>query len=153
MEFTQIYNKIDKYVNKMPIWMILLIILAIIFILISVYKSCNDTSLREGFISDQKEQFVTKKGINLFDDFYVNIYDELFFKEIVNEYEVGSIINLTKPTTESNMLVLGSGTGHMVNSFAKEDINVTGLDESVSMIKYAKNEYPNLKFVQGSPIK
>ena len=153
MEFTQIYNKIEKHINKIPIWMILLIILALIFILISVYNSCNDTSLREGFISDQKETFVTKKGINLFDDFYANIYDELFFREVVNEYEVGSIINMTKPTNESNMLVLGSGTGHIVNSFAKEDISVTGLDESSSMIKYAKNEYPNLKFIQGSPIK
>ena len=72
--------------------------------------------IREGFI-EQKENFVVKKGIDLYDDFYVNIYDQLFYRELANTYEVGSIENITKPTTESNILVIGSGTGHIVNTF------------------------------------
>ena len=101
----------------------------------------------------KKENFLIKKGIDLFDDFYVNIYDDLFFREIVNQYEVGSIMNITKPTTESKILVIGSGTGHVADAFAKEGINIVGLDESHSMVKYAKDEYPALTFKQGSPLK
>ena len=58
-----------------------------------------------------------KKSIisKIYDDFYVNIYDDLFFKELTNQYEVGSIQNITNPTTESNMLIIGSGTGHVAN--------------------------------------
>ena len=107
MEITKLYNKMERSLKRMPVWFHLLIVLALIFILICIRKSFQPT--REGFIVDQKESFVVKKGIDLFDDFYVNIYDELFFKEIANQYEVGSIQNITKPTTESRILVIGSG--------------------------------------------
>jgi len=148
--FIKIYNKIERFLYKMPIWVHLLVVLIVIFILVNLYKS--HTPVKEGFI-DQKESFVVKKGINLFDDFYVNIYDELFYKEIVNQYEVGSIENITKPTTESNILILGSGTGHVANEFHKQGSKVIGLDESQSMVKYAKEEYPEINFIQGSPLK
>lgn len=151
MGITKLYNKMERSLKRMPIWFHLLIVLALIFILVCIRKSFQPT--REGFIVDQKESFVVKKGIDLFDDFYVNIYDELFFKEIANQYEVGSIQNITKPTTESRILVIGSGTGHVANEFAKEGIKVIGLDESSSMVKYAKDEYPALNFMKGSPMK
>lgn len=148
--FIKVYTKLERFLYKMPVWVHLLIILILVFILVNIYKS--HTPVKEGFI-DQKESFVVKKGINLFDDFYVNIYDELFYKEIVNQYEVGSIENITKPTTESNILIIGSGTGHIANEFHKQGSKVVGLDESHSMIKYAKEEYPEINFIQGSPLK
>lgn len=157
MEFTlgfnkveKMYNRLERYLRKMPVWFHLLILLALIFILVVIYKSHNEVI--EGFM-DQRETFVVKKGFNLFDDFYVSIYDELFYRELSNQYEVGSIENIIKPTTESNMLILGSGTGHIANEFHKQGVNVIGMDESLSMVKYAKEEYPELKFIQGSPMK
>ena len=146
----KIYTRLERFLHKMPVWVHLLIVLILVFILVNIYKS--HTPVKEGFI-DQKESFVVKKGINLFDDFYVNIYDELFYKEIVNQYEVGSIENITKPTTESNILIIGSGTGHVANEFHKQGSKVIGLDESQSMVKYAKEEYPEINFIQGSPLK
>lgn len=107
--------------------------------------------VREGFI-DQKENFVVKKGIDLYDDFYVNIYDQLFYRELANTYEVGSIENITNPTTESNILVIGSGTGHIVNTFNEQDYKVMGLEESKAMVNFSKNEYPDLNFKLGSPM-
>lgn len=151
MGIEKLYNNIEKYLKKMHVWMNLLIVLALIFILIIIYKSFQP--VQEGFINEQKEQFVVKKGFDLFDDFYVGIFDELFFREIVNEYEVGNIINITKPTTESKLLIINSGTGHIADIFSKEGIDVIGLDQSQSMIKYAKNEYPTINFLQGSPMK
>ena len=145
-----VYNKIERYLRKMPVWIHLLILLVFIFILVSIYK--EHTPIKEGFI-DQQENFVVKKGINLFDDFYVNIYDELFYRELVNQYEVGSIENITQPTSESRMLIIGSGTGHVAGEFHKQGVNVIGLDESNAMVKYAKEEYPEINFIQGSPMK
>jgi SAM-dependent methyltransferase len=107
--------------------------------------------IREGFI-EQKENFVVKNGIDLYDDFYVNIYDQLFYRELANTYEVGSIENITKPTTESNILVIGSGTGHIVNTFNEQDYKVMGLEESKAMVNFSKNEYPDLNFKLGSPM-
>ena len=151
MGLTKLYNKIEKSLKNMPIWINLLILLALIYILISIHNTCQST--QEGFIVEQKEKFVVKKGMDLFDNFYVNIYDELFFKEVANQYEVGAIQNITKPTTASNILVIGSGTGHISNEFAKSGIKTIGLDESISMVNYAKSEYPAVKFMRGTPMK
>ena len=149
-KIVKIYNKLERSLQKMPIWFHLLLLLIIVFILVNIYTFY--TPVKEGFI-DQKEKFVVKKGINLYDDFYVNIHDELFYRELVNQYEVGSIENITKPTSESNILVIGSGTGHVANEFYKQGYKVVGLDESQSMIKYAKEEYPEIEFIQGTPMK
>lgn len=150
MSLTNIYSKMERSLKNLPIWANLLIVLALLLILVSIYKSIQPH--KEGFTS-QTESFVVRKGIDLYDDFYVNIHDELFFKELTNQYEVGSIQNITNPTTESNMLIIGSGTGHVANEFGKENIKVTGLDESKSMVKYAKEEYPKINFMVGSPLK
>ena len=146
----RIYNRLDRTLRKLPVWFHLLLILAILFILVTIYKS--NTPRREGFI-EQRENFVVKNGFNVFDDFYASIYDELFYRELSNQYEIGSIENIVKPTSESNMLVLGSSTGHIMNGFHKQGVQVTGLDESPAMIKYAKESYPYLKIIQGSPMK
>ena len=149
MNLSKIYNRVERSLKKMPVWFHLLVLLAIIFILVNIYKEIQPK--REGFIN-QREKFVVKKGINLYDDFYVNIYDELFFREVVNQYEVGSIMNITKPTTESDILVIGSGTGHVANEFHKDEIKVVGIDESASMVKYAKEAYPSIPFKVANPL-
>ena len=146
----RIYKRLDRCLRKLPVWFHLLLLLAILFILVTIYKS--NTPVREGFI-EQRENFGVKNGFNVCDDFYVSIYDELFYRELSNQYEVGSIENRVKPTSESNMLVLGSGTGHIANEFHKQGVQVTGLDESQAMVKYAKDSYPELKFIQGTPMK
>jgi SAM-dependent methyltransferase len=150
MDVFKLYNTLEKRFKKMPIWLNLIVLLALMYILIRIYKLSSP--IKEGFI-DQTDNFVVKKGINLYDDFYVNIYDQLFYREIVNQFEVGSIQNITKPTSRSNILVIGSGTGHVVKALNDQGYRVTGLDESESMVNYAKEEYPELNFVHGNPLK
>lgn len=150
MHIEKIYNRMERSLKKMPVWFHLVILLAIIYILLCIYRQASP--IKEGFV-DQKEKFIVKKGIDLYDDFYVNIYDELFYRELSNQYEVGSIENITKPTSESNILVIGSGTGHIVNTFNEQKYKVMGLDESKSMVNYSKKHYPHLNFKVGSPVK
>ena len=149
MNIEKIYNRLERYFIKKPVWFNILLILACLFILVCIYKSV--TPKREGF-TQQTERFQTKKGVDIYDNFYVGIYDQLFYREMVNIYEVGSIQNITKPTTESNILLIGSGTGHVAEEFNKLDIKITGLDESKEMVSYAKEEYPTINFKVGTPM-
>jgi SAM-dependent methyltransferase len=150
MYLTKIYSRLEKTLKNMPVWFNLLLVLALLFIIISIYK--DNKPIKEGFLN-QKEKFVEKRELDLYDDFYVNIYDQLFYTELANQYEIGSIQNIIKPTSESNVLILGSGTGRTANTMYKENIKVTGLDQSSSMVKYAKEQYPKINFIVGDPIK
>ena len=122
-----------------------LLFTTILLILISIFKL---SSSKEGFI--EKENFLFKRGGDIYDDFYADIYDYLVFNNVKNEYEVGKIINSTEPNTESIILDIGCGNGHHVSKIAEQNLNVVGIDISPSMIKKAKENYPKLNFILGN---
>lgn len=99
---------------------------------------------REGF--EQTKEFTVKKGPMIYDDFYANVYDDLIFNQIKNDYEVGEIVNKTTPDTESLILDIGSGTGHHVKSLVDRGFNAQGIDISPAMVKQAKSTYPDLDY-------
>lgn len=101
----------------------------------------------EGF--EQKETVTIKEGPEIYDGFYANIYDQLVFNQLKNDYEVGEIIRITKPTSQSKILDVGSGTGHHVALLSAQNLDVTGLDISQFMVTKAKELYPDEKFVKG----
>ena len=117
-------------------------ILAIIFIITVFIK--NKHSL-EGF-EESKNEFKLKEGPKVYDEFYANVYDELVFNKIKNDYEIGHIVEATKPNDKSIILDIGCGTGHHVSSLAEHGYKVVGIDISPSMIKKAKENYPTLDF-------
>ncbi len=99
----------------------------------------------EGF-EQRTTNFKLKKGPTVYDDFYANVYDELVFNKIKNDYEVGQLIQTTAPTDISSILDIGCGTGHHVSSLAEHGYKVVGIDISPSMVKKAQENYPNLDF-------
>jgi len=134
-----------KTIYNSSIWCKLLIV--IVLVLIYLYRNMKYKN-REGFI--QRDKFVIKKGPAVFDKFYANIYDELIYDRIKNEYEVGKIINDTQPTQESLILDVGSGTGDHVAEFVSKKVNAVGLDSSPAMVTKARKKYPDLQFTVGS---
>ena len=98
----------------------------------------------EGF--EQNDQFLFKTGQDVYDDFYADIYDYLVFNNVKDEYEVGEIMNKTTASSESKILDIGCGTGHHVAELSGRSIDVLGIDISPSMIKKAKQNYPDYKF-------
>ena len=124
---------------KLVLWLFLLFIVAILF---NKYRP-----VREGFI--QKDKFILKKGTGIYDNFYASIYDDLVFSDVKNNFEVGEIIRITKPSEESILLDIGSGTGHHVSAFDRAGISSSGLDISPDMVKKAKTRFPGLEFQQG----
>lgn len=117
-------------------------ILTIVFIMTLFIKK------KEGF-EESTNEFKLREGPLVYDDFYANVYDELVFSKIKNDYEIGKIINTLNPSNKSVFLDIGSGTGHHVSSLTENGFKTIGIDISPSMVKKAKEMYPSLKFQEG----
>jgi SAM-dependent methyltransferase len=138
-----------NYLKKSGIWFNLSLVLGIFLISLIIINA--NKPVREGLTF--KEKFVNKTDDEIFDDFYVSIYDDLVYSDIKNDYEIGQIINKTSPTKESIILDIGSGTGHHLNTFKKMGFNCTGIDKSPAMVKMSKKNYPDINVKLGDALK
>jgi SAM-dependent methyltransferase len=109
-------------------------------------------SSKEGYIG-KSDEFMFATGEKVYDDFYANIYDQLVFSDVKNQYEIGEIVNKTKPTNQSIILDIGSASGHHVATLAKKGFNVQGIDTSAAMIAKAKLLYPKYNFEIGDALR
>ena len=112
----------------------------------------NQQKIEEGFKTEKSVDKNTKKFDmhndvnNIYDDFYVNIYDDMVFSKNKIDYEIGKIIAITKPKPKYYFLDIGSGTGHHVSSLQAHGYKAEGIDISPSMVKKAKTIYPELNY-------
>jgi SAM-dependent methyltransferase len=144
---TNLYNKLSNF-GKILLFTSLLLIIIVFFKYIQKLRP-NSNIKREGF--QQQQEFLFKKGIDIYDDFYANVYDYLVFNEMKNDYEVGLILNQNIPNTKSVILDVGCGTGHHVAKMSQnKNLEVIGIDISSSMIKKARENYPGLNFKQAN---
>ena len=86
-----------------------IVLLILLLFLIHNYFTSN----KEGFVEVKKE-FIRKTGPDIFDNFYVSVYDDLVYSSNKNNYEVKRILGNSK---DAKILDIGSGTGHHVNLF------------------------------------
>ena len=149
---TNIFKNILKQINslgssysKASLWGKILIFTILLLLLVITFKGIKSHNSRiEGF--EQNDKFLLKSGNDIYDDFYVEIYDYLVFNNLKDEYEIGQIINKTEPTSQSRILDVGCGTGHHVASLSSKGFDVLGIDISPSMIEQDKKNYPDYKF-------
>jgi len=144
-------QSIASIFNDLSGWAIILILVLILLIGVATFNTImnrNKSSNKEGFI--QEDVFTLKEGPDIYDDFYASLYDQLVFNQAKDNYEIGEIINATKPTSESIVLDIGSGTGHHVALLEAQGIPTTGVDSSAAMVKKAEENFPKFKFVQGN---
>ena len=154
VENKKIMDEIVAKIYNMPCWAALVLFLAVVIIIMwgaSFFYKMNTGNI-EGF--EQESRFILKQNDEVFDDpFYVGIYDELFYKQLYNNYEVGIILNEIHPTSKDIVIEIGSKTGSYTSSLQKSSgCNVIGLDKSQTMVEYASEKYPNCKFMQGDPL-
>lgn len=144
---TNLYKNLSNF-GKILLFISILLILIVFFKYIQKLSPHNSIK-REGF--QQQQEFLFKKGLDIYDDFYANIYDFLVFNEVKNDYEVGLILNQSVPNTKTVVLDVGSGTGHHVAKMAQnKNLEIIGIDTSPSMIKKAKENYPSLNFKEAN---
>ena len=144
-------NSIASIFNDLSGWAIILILVLILLVVVATFNTImnrNKSSNQEGFI--QQDVFTLKEGPEIYDDFYAGLYDQLVFNQAKDSYEIGEIINATKPTSESIVLDIGSGTGHHVALLEAQGVKTTGVDSSAAMVKKAEENYPQYKFVEGN---
>lgn len=136
-----IVNNINKFFDKSTtiekLFYILIVVVVVIAIPWFTYK-------RESFKS--RNEFTIRRGQDVYDDFYVDVYDSLLYDEIRNNYEIGRLIENTSPSQQSIIADIGSTTGHTVGSLTKMGYNIIGVDPSKSMVQRARKNYPDAKF-------
>jgi len=150
MNIQKMIKSLGSAYNKSSLWCKLLILISLLLLIILVFKGFNKKGGREGF--EQKDQFLIKTGSGIYDDFYADIYDYLVFNNLKDDYEVGYIMNSASPSSQSKILDIGCGTGHHVASLGSKDLDVIGIDISESMIKKAKENFPDYKFNVGDAL-
>ena len=142
-EISKQFKGITSNYSKCSSWGKVIIFTILLMILIAAFKPFN-TDKYEGF--EQNDKFLFKSGQDIYDDFYADIYDYLVLNNIKDEYEVGEIMNKTSASSQSKILDIGCGTGHHVAELSGRSIDVIGIDISPSMIKKAKENYPDYQF-------
>jgi SAM-dependent methyltransferase len=123
-------------------------ILLIILILFVITRWLNIKNI-EGFKDNSKNNFIIHKQNDIFDDFYVSVYDDLVYNYGKNNFEIGEITKIEPVSDNTKLLDVGSGTGHHVAAFTKKGIKASGVDISQSMVNKAKENYPDDEFIQG----
>lgn len=127
-----------KILKKISCLEILLVILLIYLIYNFVFKKNY-----EGFI-EEKKSFLRHSDSDIYDDFYANIYDKILFNSDKNDFEISYIFQ--NSSKKGLVLDIGCGTGHHVKKISDLNIKTIGVDNSLSMIKKAQKNYPDLTF-------
>ena len=98
------------------------------------------------------EHFTDTEFVNydkVYDKFYSSIYDQLFYSELRVSYEVKDLMtNIIKTNSKIELLDLGCGTGKHLKLLDSK-YKVTGLDNSGEMLKLAKQDNQNVRFING----
>lgn len=152
--FDTLMRQAFRFLRKGSMWFKLLIVLIIVLYLVKQYNASQVITIKEGFIN-QEEKFVIKKEDEVYDDFYVSIYDDLTYDQIKNNFEVGEIAKLVRTSPKKSVILdIGSGTGHHCKLLADtyKTNQVYGLDKSSEMVSYSKDNFPELNFKVGDAL-
>lgn len=138
-----LFNNPDKR------WTHILCILAIIFIAIFAYNRTTwSSSSMEGFA--QNNPYIVMRDDEIYDEFYVEIYDVIMKPEVRSQFEIETIVKSTFPTKGySRFLDIGSGTGSLANKLHDQGYQVQALDKSKAMVDYSKERHPDLNVTLG----
>jgi SAM-dependent methyltransferase len=143
----EIIKQISIFYRKRSILELLSI--SIVFFLI-IFITYNNVFIKEGLESHSlfKNKFLHLKNNKIYDTFYASIYDNLFFDRKKLRLELNETISKTNIDNTSSVLDIGSGTGHHLNVLHEIAGEVTGIDNSKSMVEKAKQNYPFLNIKQ-----
>lgn len=125
-------------------WFIIILIL----ILSLLYFKFKKKIIKEGF--SQPEKFIyCKENNKIFDNFYSEIYDDLFYSKTRAGMDIDIIEPIVKFNAYSNILDAGCGTGAHINRLVTKKYITTGVDSSKDMVIQAKQNNKNIDIKQG----
>jgi len=127
----------------------LLVVLGFILAVVLINKITTPPTQRvEGFT--QSEPFVLKRGQDIFDDFYAEIYDELYDVPMRSNDELVQVLINTEPSASNSVFLdIGSGTGYVVNQLTEAGYETYGIDKSQAMVNHSEAKYPEAEYKCG----
>ena len=132
----------DKY------WFQILIILGIIAAIMLWFKRQDLSPYYEGF--KQNEHYILKTGNDAYDNFYVEIYDQLMLPDKRCTFETDKLIEMTQPSVNNSVFLdIGVGTGHLAKQLVDRGFRVYGIDKSAAMIEHAAEKCSNAQLKCG----
>ena len=139
-------QKLTRFFKKSTRWSKTLICLGFLLLVLMIIN--QNSSIKEGF--SQRRKYVLRKNDDIFDDFYVPVYDQLMNNKAKNLFEVKEIARTTKFNKHSVLLDIGSGLGHHVNLFNRMGgEKCVGLDKSPAMVRASQYKYNDSEFKTG----
>ena len=111
---------------------------------ILLYKRQNLKPYYEGFSQDGR--FVMKQNNNIYDEFYVAIYDRLMLVDDRAQFELEQLIATTQPSMKNSVfLEVGSGTGALLQKLQDAGYEVFGIDKSRAMVDASLKKHPDIQ--------
>ena len=142
---------IFKKMNTLTRICLVLALITIIFVL------CKSLPTIEGFEDGketmQSEKYKVVKNNDIYDNFYVDVYDQLVYSDNKNQFEIKEIKDRTNLDKNSIVLDVGSGTGRHCKLLKDIGCKCVGIDKSGAMIEKAKANCPDTKFVKDDVLK
>jgi ubiquinone/menaquinone biosynthesis C-methylase UbiE len=123
------------------IWFGILCVLGIMLVVVIINKHINTDKYNEGF--SQESNYVVKTEKEVYDDFYVELYDRINIPEKHSRFIIERVITMTAPTKKSVFLDIGCGTGQLLNDLQTAGYDAYGIDYSESMVRHALKKYPD----------
>ena len=129
-------------------WFVILLILSAFILMYHFFKQFHVKAKYEGFT--QASPFVLKQNNDIYDEYYSEVYDDIYKPELRIDYEYKSIIDMTQPSINNSVFLdIGSGTGNLVNKLIENGFQATGIDKSQAMVKTSQEKFPNIDIKQG----
>lgn len=129
-------------------WFQNVFVLAILMLLVLWFKRYDLSPYYEGFSQDSP--YVYKQNVDIYDDFYTNIYDKLMVVDKKCTYELDKMIESTQSCQKkSSFLEIGSKTGFIAGKLANQGYNTYAVDPSKAMVEYTSEKYPDVNVKQG----
>lgn len=145
----EINTNINKYIPfHNSIFFHCCLVLAVLFIYMYLYRVITPNKSIESF--SQKEPFELKTHTDIYDETFIDMYDSLHDVKKRCSNELYQIIKVTQPSSKSNILDIGSGTGYSVNELNDAGYHAYGLEQSNQMIEYSNLLYPNIHIEKGN---
>lgn len=130
-----------NFISKSSTWTKIFAV-ALVIVVFLVGFSSNGA---EGFVGTPT--FDVRRGEDVYDAFYVSLYDDLVYCKEKDNFELETFLAATRPKTEtSKILDVGSGTGRHVGALTQKGFDATGIDKSEAMVHEARKRHPHAEF-------
>ena len=141
------FKAISNTYNKLSNIGKILILVCIFLIVVLLFK--NIDVKKESFLTMEKNS--EKSNIDLYDDFYASIYDQLVMNTVKNDFEIGALNQNLIVGNKTVILDVGSGTGHHAGKLSQnKNLEIIGIDSSKAMVNLSTKNYPQTKFIHGN---